>query len=415
MTKIIPFRNLWQVLQAWPKTRPLFTFFSERWVVVPSKYREISFQDWIQNPWPKSTGTTEDGSPPFETGYMGVLSYDDYCGHAIASECSSRVFRIEQALIFDLVTETLRISGGDPQPSWLSELLNKCGVNPNLTRECLRLKLTSCLGQMDYCEMVAQAQEHIRNGRFYQINLLHFFDIENDLMRSEILNRMQIIGAPLASIFEFDHLRLYSMSPERFIKISPSLNGFTVDTYPIKGTSPRYHDALKDIQSRQILEASLKERSELNIIVDLLRNDLNRISKRGSVKVIDPGSLHSFPTVHHRIAHIRSELDLRLSIGQIFSRICPGGSITGAPKIEVMKAINEWENRPRNYFMGHSFYLDDRGHFDSSILIRTLVKKKDEPYQYAAGSGIVLGSHPMSEWDEIQIKCRVLTQEFTQV
>jgi para-aminobenzoate synthetase component 1 len=146
------------------------------------------------------------------------------------------------------------------------------------------------------------------------------------------------------------------------------------------------------------------------MIVDLLRNDLNRVSLADSVRVVCPHRLISHPTVHHLEAEIDARLRPDLTLGDFLDAVCPAGSITGAPKIEVMRAIQEFEGRDRGYFMGHIFYLDDRGRFDSSILIRTLVRDESGLDEFAAGSGLVVHSDPERERREVEAKCRVVVE-----
>jgi para-aminobenzoate synthetase component 1 len=148
------------------------------------------------------------------------------------------------------------------------------------------------------------------------------------------------------------------------------------------------------------------------MIVDLLRNDLNTVSERGSVQVDNEGTVVSFPTVHHVVAQISARLRKDLTIGEVLQGLCPAGSISGCPKREVLKGIAEFEQRSRGYLMGHCFYFDDAGHFDSSVLIRTLVGEAHPgggfQLEYAAGSGITIASDPQQELQEIWDKCRVI-------
>ena len=145
------------------------------------------------------------------------------------------------------------------------------------------------------------------------------------------------------------------------------------------------------------------------MIVDLMRNDLHRVCQPHSVEVTDPGSLHSFRHVHHLIADIGGYLRRDLSLGDILRALCPGGSITGAPKIEVMKAIDSYEPSTSGYFMGNICYFDPvTNYFDSSILIRTVVKLGANPYRFAAGSGLTINSSFSQEWAEIAAKSKVV-------
>jgi para-aminobenzoate synthetase component 1 len=189
-----------------------------------------------------------------------------------------------------------------------------------------------------------------------------------------------------------------------------------VETFPIKGTTGRIlDDAQADAQAAAALLRSSKDRAELSIIVDLMRNDLHRVSRPGTVRVVSAADLLTTQSVHHLQACIRGTLRLPQTLGNLCAALCPGGSITGAPKREVMAAIRAYEGRGRGYFMGHVFYLDDNGLFDSSLLIRSLVGTGDGRYQYAAGSGLVISSDPVEERQEIAAKCRVITEALVHI
>ena len=215
----------------------------------------------------------------------------------------------------------------------------------------------------------------------------------------------------MPSYLDVPGLRLASFSPERFVRAWPAADGVHAETAPVKGTAARGRDAAADQALGAALLASPKDRAELHMIVDLMRNDLGRVSLPGSVAVPVATQLDSHVNVHHLSARVTSRLRPQLTLVELLAAICPGGSITGAPKREVMGAIRSYEARARRYFMGNLFYLDDRGRFDSSILIRTLVAEAPgEPWEMATGSGIVIGSDPERERAEIAAKCGVVTQ-----
>jgi len=157
------------------------------------------------------------------------------------------------------------------------------------------------------------------------------------------------------------------------------------------------------------LQCSTKDRAELHMIIDLMRHDLYGASVPGTVRVLHAGRLLSLASVHHLEAEVCATLRPGITIGALLAAVCPGGSITGAPKQEVMLAIRAYEDRPRGYFMGHAFYAADGGGFDSSILIRTLVQQGAGSFEYAAGGGLVIGSDPVGERREIAAKSRVVT------
>jgi para-aminobenzoate synthetase component 1 len=148
------------------------------------------------------------------------------------------------------------------------------------------------------------------------------------------------------------------------------------------------------------------------MIVDLMRNDFFRICGSGNVSVKDPGTVYSFSNVHHLIAALTGRLHKELSLRDCLEKLCPGGSITGAPKKEVMLAISELEKRSRGYFMGNILLFDYKQQkLDSSILIRTVHVKESEDMEFAVGSGIVIASEAESEFSELKAKMRVVSNK----
>ena len=197
-----------------------------------------------------------------------------------------------------------------------------------------------------------------------------------------------------------------SFSPERFVRLRPhNTDDFLWETFPIKGTRPRHAHKDMDAAMKNELTTSAKDRAELNMIVDLMRHDLARVSQRGSVQVVEAGTVRAHETVYHRHAHLCAVLRSHLSLQECLAWLLPAGSITGAPKKEVIEALQDLEPQPRGYMMGNIIYLAPSGVFDSSVLIRTLHIHPQKGALYAAGSGIVIGSEPETEWREVQAKC----------
>lgn len=273
------------------------------------------------------------------------------------------------------------------------------------------MTLESQGSDQDYLTTVAAVQEDIRAGRFYQLNLLRYFCLHGLHRGQQLLERFATHAGPFGSWLRLcDGLEVISLSPERFVQGSLDGGNFQVITQPIKGTAPRFSDSALDQEAAQGLLASPKDRAELAMITDLMRNDLFRVCRSGSVRVERPFELQSFANVHHLVSTVSGLVQPQMTWQPFWERLCPGGSITGAPKVEVMKAIRTYEGRDRGYFMGNFFAWDPgRGHLDSSILIRTVVKRPGGQYEFAAGSGIILGSEPEQEQAEIAAKSRVIT------
>ncbi|MGY4662980.1 para-aminobenzoate synthetase component 1 [Pseudomonas chlororaphis] len=196
-----------------------------------------------------------------------------------------------------------------------------------------------------------------------------------------------------------------SLSPERFVRISER----QVETRPIKGTRPRSQDAAEDAANAAELLASPKDRAENLMIVDLLRNDLGRTCRIGSVRVPELFSLESYPNVHHLVSSVTGELADDKDALDLIAGSFPGGSITGAPKIRAMQIIDELEPTRRGLYCGSLLYLDVRGEMDSSIAIRSLLVKDGQICCWGGG-GIVADSDWQAEYQESITKVKVLLE-----
>ena len=416
------------ILNAWPPELPLlFLGGNSTYAILPICFYEANFEQVAKQPLEADPrGQNEDKQLPFVSGYVGLISYDDYSTekNLFPQTRPSRIFRVNKALVFDQQNQQLFLCEGEaPFASKAhhnshdaSEFLYRfqkqvhSGLSQGKVTEQLRIK--AYRSAEDYLRMCKQAISDIRKGRYYQINLLRYFELEGVYNPRDLIPRFTEQSGPFGALFFLKDLSLISFSPERFIQLSPEGGCLSARTFPIKGTIGRHQDQDLDTKALNWLKNSQKDHQELHMIVDLMRNDLNKISLRGSVQVNNAAAIKSFKQVHHLEASISSRLRPNLSLSDFFSCLAPGGSITGAPKVEVMKAISESEGRNRGYFMGCAFYWDDSGSLDSSILIRTLASKHGttDHWEYAAGSGIVLKSTPASELEEIDSKCRVVTR-----
>ncbi|WMR32327.1 anthranilate synthase component I family protein, partial [Metapseudomonas otitidis] len=196
---------------------------------------------------------------------------------------------------------------------------------------------------------------------------------------------------------------IVSLSPERFIRLSQG----QVETRPIKGTRPRGLTPDEDLAQADDLLGSPKDRAENLMIVDLLRNDLGRSCRIGSVRVPELFALESYPNVHHLVSAVRGELAEGKDALDLLAGSFPGGSITGAPKIRAMEIIDELEPTRRSIYCGSLLYLDVRGEMDSSIAIRTLLVKDGQASCWGGG-GIVADSDWQAEYRESITKVQVL-------
>ena len=211
--------------------------------------------------------------------------------------------------------------------------------------------------------------------------------------------------APFAAYIDFGMGQLLSSSPERFLQIR---NG-KVQTRPIKGTRPRGATELEDSANRQELLESEKDRAELLMIVDLMRNDLGRVCKTGSVKVTEMYHIEDYSTVFQLVSTIEGELEEGIHALDCIKAAFPGGSITGAPKIRAMEIIDEIEPTQRNVYTGSIGYVGFNGDADLNIVIRTILQKDDTAY-FQVGGGIVWDSDAEMEYEETLVKAKALIE-----
>lgn len=251
-----------------------------------------------------------------------------------------------------------------------------------------------------YLDKVRQAQELIRDGEIYQVNLSQAFEFQ--CMQPPFALFRQICEsnpAPFSAYFKTEHAVLVCTSPERFL----FKKGLQLEARPIKGTIQRGGTVEKDAELKALLLASPKERAELLMITDLMRNDLGKISETGSVKTTDLWRCEAYTNVFHLLSIIRSTVRRELTLLEIIRACFPGGSITGCPKLRAMEVIDALEQRPRGIYTGSIGYATGSGDFDLNIAIRTLVVEKDF-YTLQLGSGIVIDSNPEQEYQETLFK-----------
>ncbi len=238
-----------------------------------------------------------------------------------------------------------------------------------------------------YVEKIGRAQEWILEGEVYQVNLSQEFHLEGKSDPFGLFEKITALNpAPFSAYARCRDFALVSSSPERFL----SRRGDLLETRPIKGTAPRN-------ENPQVLLSSEKERAELLMITDLMRNDLGKVSLPGSVKTKEIARCEAYTNVFHLLSIIesRSSMDPVPLIRQLF----PGGSITGCPKLRAMEAIATLEKRARGIYTGSIGYFAANGDFDFNVAIRTLVVHP-EYVQIQLGGAIVSDSDPVKEFEE---------------
>jgi len=263
----------------------------------------------------------------------------------------------------------------------------------------------------DYESAVGRIRDYIAAGDVYQVNLAQRFRCSFTGAPLELYRRLRARSpAPFGTYLALGDMTVASISPERFLRLDPATRA--AEARPIKGTRPRGVTPAEDAALAEALAASEKDRAENVMIVDLLRNDLGKVCRPGSIVVPELYALESHATVHHLVSTVAGVLADGADAFDLLRAAFPGGSITGAPKIRAMEIIAELERAPRGVYCGAIGYVSATGAMDLNIPIRTVVLQSGVA-SFHAGAGIVWDSDPAAEYDETLAKARALIDAVT--
>ena len=353
---------------------------------------------------------------PFAGGLMGYLSYDfgRRLEHMPANSQDdlqlpdARLGLYAWALISDHQAATSQLVFHPSLPADERERLIELFAQPAqvpATVFSLKAPMQPDISAEQYQQALENIQHYIQSGDCYQVNYTQRFSApcEGDAWVAYCALRAAC-PTPFSGFMNLpEDNAIVSLSPERFVRVSHN----QVETRPIKGTRPRSDNSAEDAANAAELLASPKDRAENLMIVDLLRNDLGRTCRTGSVRVPELFTLESYPNVHHLVSSVTGELATGKDALDLIGDSFPGGSITGAPKIRAMQIIDELEPTRRSLYCGSLLYLDVRGEMDSSIAIRSLLIK-DGHVSCWGGGGIVADSDWQDEYQESITKVKVL-------
>jgi aminodeoxychorismate synthase component I len=262
------------------------------------------------------------------------------------------------------------------------------------------------MSREQFVQAVRRALAYIRRGDVYQVNLSQRWSRAFNGDPWDLFASLTAISpAPFSAYQRWEDLAVISTSPEQFLRIS----GQAITSRPIKGTRPRSRDPDEDARLAYELQSSEKERAELVMITDLLRNDLGRVCEFGSVQVPELLRLERFSHVQHLVSTVSGRLRAGVSHLEALAACFPGGSITGAPKVRAMQIIDELEPVARGPYTGCLGYLGFNRESQLSILIRSAFIRGGQVH-YHAGAGIVADSDPGSEHEETLLKARAFFQ-----
>ena len=363
----------------------------------------------------ETTLSLPDG-PPFQGGIAGLATYE--FGDRIEALALKRqaawpdlaVGRYSSVLAFDHQDRRVCAIGRGADAAearrQAQRALDWLALTPRAVQAgALASDVVGCSAQA-YERAVAEVVARIEAGDIFQANIARSWRgrMAAGATPFDLLARLvSQSAAPFAAYFRLADRAVVSNSPERFLQLSADGR---VEARPVKGTAPRGLGLAHDVRLARDLSASTKDRAENLMIVDLMRNDLARVCRPGSVKVPELWSVETFTNVHHLVSSVVGQLQAGKTAIDLLRAAFPPGSITGAPKVAAMKTIAQLES-PRGPYCGTLFWAGFDGAFDSSVLIRTVVCMQDDAgwaVEARAGAGIVADSDPKCERMETEAK-----------
>lgn len=367
---------------------------------------------------PPGLHTTPLSSVPFTGGVVGYVSYDlknwidglpSRKGYAplypeISLMCMDSVIYMEHGKAWAVAGEKTALSRILERTE---EVLRRRDKEDAAFHRSFPLppgEIVTFMDKRSYRGKVRRIKDYLLSGDVYQVNLTYpvVFPFAGDPFALYSALRTQAC-APMGAYLNFGDMAVISASPERFFRV----RGSKIDTWPMKGTGPRGRNPREDRASKERLRKSPKDRAENLMIVDLMRNDLGKICRWGSVHVDKLFAVKSYETIHQMISRVSGVLREDVQVHEIFRAVFPGGSVTGAPKIRAMEIIDELEEESRGIYTGGIGYVGFNGDMDMAMAIRTLVVKDGEA-RYSVGGGIVADSEPEEEYQETLTKAEIL-------
>lgn len=275
-----------------------------------------------------------------------------------------------------------------------------------LNKNIKDINLKSNFTKHDYLEAIKKAKKYIHEGEVYQINMTQRFHCDLPVEARDLYYILRHKNpAPFSAYINLPEVQIGCSSPERFLYIDKDY----VETRPIKGTRPRGKNEIEDKYFINELANSLKDHAELNMIVDLERNDLGKFCDYGTVKVKAHAEIEKYAKVFHLVSTVTGKIKKNIGFAEVLKAVFPGGSITGAPKIRAMQIIDELEPVARNIYTGCLGYIAVNGKVDLNIVIRSFIISGSKFY-YNAGGGIVEDSNPENEYYETLDKGKALEE-----
>ena len=383
---------------------------------------ELTFEDYLR----KYLRENEDKNTtelPLISGAIGYFSYE--YGRKLMQVTSSEkdIVSIPDAVLifYDVFViedcqekKTYLVANGITEDA--EELIKKTeqkireaktsGEVPKPEKKAYNIEVFPNFKKEEYKQAVDDMIHYIIEGDIYIANMTQQMKVKSQKKPEDVFWDLRKNNpSPFGGYLDYDDFQIVCASPERFLKMKKG----HVETRPIKGTRKRGETPEEDMIMRKELETSEKDKSELLMIVDLERNDLNRVCKPGSVKVTELFTVEEYATVFHLVSNIEGELEDGRNFADLLEAAFPGGSITGAPKYRAMEIIDELEHGRRNIYTGSIGYLTLDGDCDFNIVIRTALYK-DGAYHLGVGGGITAESELEFEYEETLQKAKAVLE-----
>ncbi len=379
--------------------------------------------DYLRSLLAKYKGPRFDYLPPFTGGLVGYFSYD-YLGYSEPSVKreveDSEAFKDVDLMLFDkviafdnvrqkiILIANMRIEDGSDgynraaaELQKLADLL-KNGKKSQEKSGRLKGEVTPLFNKEEYCAMVERAKNHIREGDIFQIVLSNRLSAP---FEGSLLNTYRVLRtinpSPYMFYFSGTDVEVAGASPETLVKLEDGV----LHTFPLAGTRPRGKTEKEDLALERELLADEKELAEHNMLVDLGRNDLGKISTFGTVSVEKLHSIERYSHVMHIGSTVRGEIRPDKDALDAIEAVLPAGTLSGAPKIRACQLIGELENNKRGIYGGAIGYIDFTGNMDTCIAIRIAYKKNGKVF-VRSGAGIVADSNPEKEFEECLNKAK---------
>lgn len=372
-----------------------------------------------------------EGLPPFTGGLVGYFSYDyiKYSEPSLNLDAEDEehfndvdVMLFDRVICFDNFRQKIILIANAPTenleqtyPQAIQEIadmkkLIQTGTPKKHIPGVLRSEFKPLFDKTTFCHMVERAKQYIREGDIFQVVLSNRLEAE---FEGSLLDTYRVLRtlnpSPYMFYFSSDAIEIAGASPETLVKLKDG----ELHTFPLAGTRPRGLTQEEDERLMQELLTDEKERAEHNMLVDLGRNDLGRISRFGSVTVEKYMSIEKYSHVMHIGSTVRGELREGLTAVDAIDSVLPAGTLSGAPKLRACEIINELEQNKRGIYGGAIGYLDFTGNLDTCISIRLAFKKNGKVF-VRSGAGIVADSVPETEYQECINKAKAVMYALNQ-